>query len=235
MKIILPTSPPSILILVVIASRHESHVETNLWPSRFGGKVQSWSREMIGSDEFPFNDPFLDPKSREGGGKGKRGKEGGRNTILPVISHGIATELFLLRHSWTFHAPLKTALYLPLPRTRDVPLPRLLPVLGQKSSRSTGKKGRNKWLVPRFLFLRLSSPHSTYDDPLSNSRNLDSIVDRVWGCVYPSWPIRPRFRFGFARLVGHSILTLRRDSMIRRRSLRETKERISRWMLNLGF
>lgn len=74
MKIILPTSPPSILILVVIASRHESHVETNLWPSRFGGKVQSWSREMIGSDEFPFNDPFLDPKSREGGGEREEGK-----------------------------------------------------------------------------------------------------------------------------------------------------------------
>lgn len=50
---------------------------------------------------------------------------------------------------------VETALYLPLPRTRDVP--RLLPVLGQKSPRSTRKKGRDKWLAKRtsFSFLRL--------------------------------------------------------------------------------
>lgn len=39
---------------------------------------------MIGSDEFPFNDPFLDPKSR--GRRGER-KEGETQS-----SHGIATE-----------------------------------------------------------------------------------------------------------------------------------------------
>lgn len=154
---------------------------------------------MIGSDEFPFNDPFLDPKSR-----GRRGeRKEGETQSSPFPTASPPSQLFLLRHSWTFHAPLKTALYLPLPRTRDVPLPRLLPVLGQKSSRSTGKKGRNKWLVLAFPRLFRFSPHSMYDDPLSNSRNLDSM--RI------PFARRPRFRFGFARLVGDSILTLRRN------------------------
>lgn len=53
----------------------------------------------------------------------------------------------------------ETALYLPLPRTRDVP--RLLAVLGQKSSRSTRRKGartRNKWLETRAKKLPMLFP-----------------------------------------------------------------------------
>lgn len=91
-------------------------------------------------------------------------KEGGKtspDSKRSHVSHGVRH--LLLHHYKAISAPpfvdvsraVETALYLPLPRTRDVP--RLLPVLGQKSPRSTRKKGRDKWLAKRtsFSFLRL--------------------------------------------------------------------------------
>lgn len=95
---------------------------------------------------------------RVGGRREERHPLGSRRSH---VSHGVRH--LLLHHYEAISAPpfvdvsraVETALYLPLPRTRDVP--RLLPVLGQKSPRSTRKKGRNKWLAKRtsFLFLRL--------------------------------------------------------------------------------
>lgn len=184
---------------------------------------------MIGSDEFPFNDPFLDPKSR-----GRRGeRKEGETQSSPFPTASPPSQLFLLRHSWTFHAPLKTALYLPLPRTRDVPLPRLLPVLGQKSSRSTGKKGRNKWLVLAFLRLFRFSPHSMYDDPLSNSRNLDSML------IEFAYPLRAATKVSFRFCAISRRFNFNSSSKTRWFVVEawEKRKRGSRdeWVLNLGF
>lgn len=147
-----------------------------IWPSRAERKLTLITRnsDPCGEDEWNGVDFLSTPRGmgkkevawsiaarsrlRVGEKREERHPPGSKRSH---VSHGVRH--LLLHHYKAISAPpfvdvsraVETALYLPLPRTRDVP--RLLPVLGQKSPRSTRKKGRDKWLAKRtsFSFLRL--------------------------------------------------------------------------------
>lgn len=167
------------------------------------GQSSGWSREMIGSDEFPFNDPFLDPKSRGEEGKGRRARHNPprfprhrhRASYFCSAIRGRFTRRWKRRYIYrflvleTFHSRGYSPFWVKSLRGRR------------------GRKGETSGSYPRF-FASFVSRRILCTTTRFQTRGT---LTRCWSSLRIPFARRPRFRFGFARLVGDSILTLRRN------------------------